>query len=361
VQPQDALVIAFIGRFAPTKDVEHGPIFHEASDWLVVVGEKDVIPALEMGIRFMRIGERAVVWSHSKFAYGPRTRRNGEYELPPDANVRYEILVKSIVSDDEQSDPAFSLKLGLSRKQIGNDCYLNEWSNGHGRQRAKYLYERAARELEYLVQSSETSDVIRKQAMEVMLDCLNNVCAVHLRAKEYHQAKEAATKVLIHDPDNFKGLIRAAKAALLDPASSYDEVDAAIAAAEQNAPANDTDVPRLKADFKHRKHQYDQKSKAMFSNMAKTMQSNKKTDDEAKESAKKASEPKKDDAAEPMTEEGHILDWRSWPWKKTILPYVFQFVLPFIIVYVFTHFKKKETKRSMDDTSSSASAVDNEF
>ena len=87
--------------------------------------------------------------------------------------------------------------------------------------------------------------------LEIMLDCLNNIAACHLRAKEFHQAKEAAVKVLSFDPDNLKRLVRAAKAALLDPASSYEEVEAAIAAAEMDHP-DDSEVQKLRIELNQR-------------------------------------------------------------------------------------------------------------
>jgi tetratricopeptide (TPR) repeat protein len=235
------------------------------------VGEKDVLPALEMGIRFMKVGQRAVVWSHSKFAYGPGSRKHGDYILPPESNVRYEVTVKSVASSDPVvNEPSFQIKIALSKKAIGNDVYVHEWADGYGKARAKMLYKRAADMMEYLFQTVNQDDdeAVREEAMEVMLDCLNNIAAVHLRAKDFHQAKEAAVKVLSHDPDNLKGMIRAAKAALLDPASSYEEVELAIAAAEMDHP-DDPEVQKLQIALKKRKQAYKKKTKEMFSKPSK--------------------------------------------------------------------------------------------
>lgn len=270
VQPQDAVLVDFVGRLAMTKEEENGPIFHEAKDWLVVIAEKDVVPALEMGIRFMSVGERAVVWSHTKYAYGPHTRKHGDYSLPAFSHVRYEIKVKSIVTGEERDHASFQLRVGTSKKNIGNDVYANEWSAGQGRMKAIQLYKRGAQMLEFIANTVE-DDAMRNEAKNVMLQCLNNIVAVNIHAKEYHQAKEDAVKVLTHDPNNYKGLMRAAKAALLDPASSFEEVEGALDAAAQVAPATDAELSKLRSQFKAKKQEYKKKSKAIFTKMGESI------------------------------------------------------------------------------------------
>jgi hypothetical protein len=374
VQAQDAVVVDIVGRLAKDKNDEDGPIFQEVKDWLVVIGEKDVLPALEMGIRFMKVGQRAVVWSHSKFAYGPSSRKHNsgecEYTLPPDSSVRYEITVKSMASSDRiVNEPLFQIQLALSKKAIGNDVYVNEWSDGYGKARAKMLYKRAADMMLYLLQSVQDDEdednddekgetsvrklaYVKKQAMEIMLDCLNNITACHLRAKEFHQAKEAAVKVLRHDPGNLKGLIRAAKAALLDPASSYEEVEATIAAAEMDHP-DDSEVRKLRIELKQRKQAYKKKSKEMFSKPGKNEleQQSKKENDPATTTGTAADEGERSSAA-GETESTEIetesptrwwrKNWRQWEWKNIILPYGFQLLLPFFTYWAFTVMKKQE-------------------
>ena len=66
----DALYIEFEARQAKDRDDQDGPNFQTAKDWLVVVGDKDTTPALEMGLRFMHEGETSLIYSHSKYAYG---------------------------------------------------------------------------------------------------------------------------------------------------------------------------------------------------------------------------------------------------------------------------------------------------
>jgi tetratricopeptide (TPR) repeat protein len=270
----------------------------------------------------------------------------------------------------------FQIQIALSKKRIGNDVYVNEWSDGYGKARAKMLYKRAADTMQYLVQTLPDddddddddeaddnkigdSDAVRKQAMEIMLDCLNNIAACHLRAKEFHQAKEAAVKVLSFDPDNLKGLVRAAKAALLDPASSYEEVEAAIAAAEMDHP-DDSEVRKLRIELKQRKQAYKKKSKEMFSKPDKNereLPTKKESDPATSMAALMAAEERERSSAvgetETNAESAEIetelpptrwwrKNWRQWEWKNIILPYGFQLLLPFFTYWAFTVMKKQE-------------------
>eukprot|EP00980_Cylindrotheca_fusiformis_P015808 scaffold4617_cov106-Cylindrotheca_fusiformis.AAC.9 len=74
VQPNDAVMVDFVGRLAENQTETDGPIIQEAKGWFVVIGEGDVLPALEMAIRFMDSGSTAVVWSNAKYAFSAGTR-----------------------------------------------------------------------------------------------------------------------------------------------------------------------------------------------------------------------------------------------------------------------------------------------
>jgi hypothetical protein len=74
VQPQDAVMINFIGRLADDRSRVDGPIFQKVEGWFIIIGDGDVVPALELAIRFMDSGQTACVWSHSKYALSTGTR-----------------------------------------------------------------------------------------------------------------------------------------------------------------------------------------------------------------------------------------------------------------------------------------------
>ena len=74
IQPNDAVMIDFCARIAEDRTFDDGPIVQEVKDWFIVVGDGDVLPALELAIRFMDSGSTARIWSHSKYAFSSGTR-----------------------------------------------------------------------------------------------------------------------------------------------------------------------------------------------------------------------------------------------------------------------------------------------
>lgn len=104
---------------------------------------------------------------------------------------------------------------------------------------------------------------IEEKAIHILLDCLNNISAVHYKSKDYCKAKEAATAVLQWDVTNQKALCRAAKAALLDPAGSFEESEMAILAAEKLYP-NESQVQSLRKFLIQKKKQHKEREKAMY-------------------------------------------------------------------------------------------------
>ncbi len=370
MKPADAVRIDFEARYAAERSIIDGPLCQEAKDWLIVIGEKDVLPAVEMGVRFMSVGETAWVWSHSKFAHGPGQRKHGDYELPSNSNVLYQITVRAILKPSAST--ADEIAIALSKKNIGNDIFANEW-NPYGISRAKQQYKRAGELMEHLLQTGtwkddEEDQFLQQKAREIMLDSFNNLAALHLRNTDYKLAKEAAVKVLERDPDNFKALIRAAKAALLDPASEFEEVEAALAAAaSRSEDASDLDLQKLKEEFVRRKRAYKKKSKAMFSNKKKFESSIQTISEEAKEETDESNNDDGEDksvdghstidgaqssevegsAVEPTstTTSSDWMDWRKWDWKNKVLPYAFQLLLTCVMYWYYTVLKQQQDEK----------------
>lgn len=345
----DAIFIEFEARQATDRDDEDGAIFQVVKDWLVVIGDKDVTPALEMGIRFMREGDTSLVYSNSKYAYGPLGRKQGDYELPPNSNIMYRVKIKTLVSDGTvYHSSAFQMEIAKSKKKIGNDVYQFEWSDGFGKGKALQLYSKAADSMTNLL-AATNDEKVQKEATTILVDCLNNVAAVHLKAKEYGKAKEAAVKVIQRDPDNMKALLRAARAAIYDRAGTFEESEAAIAAAEEVNP-DDSDLRKLKVELERNKKEYKKKSKAMFSKMSNAMKSEPSAEQQAtSSSAEEVPEAPKNDSSDvppadsnksgsaDETDEGEVVFTQaSW---KTYAPYLIQILMPFVTWYLFTLMK----------------------
>jgi len=285
IQPNDAVMIDFVARIADDRSSEDGPVIQEVKDWFIVVGEGDVLPALELAIRFMDSGSTVRVWSHSKYAFSSGTRKHEETQLASNTNVMFEVTVSQIIADTSGLNPYFTIQKAVSRKTIANDAYKHEWcpppntdqdpSCDAAMARALRLYKKVAQEMETLLGGTyfkqvEENHPQRLQATQIMLDSLNNTVAVYLRQMQYHEAKQSAVEVLKQDPKNIKALLRAAKAALLDPASTMEEVQAALSAADSEItykqPQEEKELKRLKAQYKQKQQEYKKKTKEMFGN-----------------------------------------------------------------------------------------------
>lgn len=268
--------IDFIGRCASSKDDFGGKIFQEVENWTIVIGERDVVNAVEMGVRFMK-HSHAVVYSHSKFALGPGTRVHGDYELPPDSNVIYEITIRRIV---ENVDDIALLEICQSKKAIANDIVRHERIQTHefAKQRALQLYKRAIAMLESSLQKPNDD---YQSVTECLLDCRNNIAAVYLTCKQYHDAKEACIEVLKLDSKNGKALLRAAKACIYDPSSTFLEAKATIQAAEKMCGENEDlakEIRKLKDDLSKRQAKHKRQKQLMVSRMAKGTMSSEPTE-----------------------------------------------------------------------------------
>mmetsp|Transcript_55419 Transcript_55419/g.62879 ORF Transcript_55419/g.62879 Transcript_55419/m.62879 type:complete len:313 (+) Transcript_55419:456-1394(+) len=251
-----------------------------------------------MGVRFMAVGQTALIWSHSKFALGQGTRtiidkngitaHNNRDVVPPKSNVMYKVTVSQKVMDTSRLNPYFTIQKALTKKKIANDIYENEYccppetsdeaDCSHAMKRAIRLYTNAAKDMEILMQSTYFKNVEkdhpqRHECRNILVDSLNNIVAVYLRQKEYHEAKLCAVQVLTVDSNNVKALLRAAKAALLDPASTLEEASVATKAAEsviavysKNKSHDEKELRRLKNRLKIKKLNYKEKYKEMFGN-----------------------------------------------------------------------------------------------
>ena len=360
------------------------PIFHSVQNLYCDVGDQDVIPAVEMGLRFLHVVVRrsrrepnrslpemvdeteepgiiilptvALIYSHSKYAYGissrtfstiiasgsasatttttPATttttatttgthRNHDSYTLPSLSNVIYKVTLKRIVSSSTATEgsPNILLQLFKCKKHLANDIYQNDilatkktrdettttanashnHNNSYHCHRAVRIYQRTVERLENWMlelqnatddngDDDDDDDPVKhhdrmeardniaaitatasyiQEAQQLQIDCLNNISAVYLKCRLYHKAKEACIETLLKDANNSKALIRAAKAALYDPASSYEEVQAAFRAVQDIATMADDDATlqkdlnALQKEYVHHQAKYKREQKQM--------------------------------------------------------------------------------------------------
>jgi len=259
--------------------------FIQGTDVLAKLGNGEISQGLELSLRFLPIGKCAIIRCHSKFAH-PEGRLNNctgtdesSHPLQPNTSVVYRLYLQSIKPFGDRQSYSFRMKLAKQLKAIGNDSYKHEWvesnAGGMGKLRSLKAYNNASEELISVMKdlsdetaeeipSSQSKEHLKADALSLVVDCYNNIAAVHLRYKDYAKAKEAATEAITLDPDNVKALCRAAKAAMMS--GSMEECLAALNAVLDIEKENKDGLKLLK-EFFRRKVINKKKEKAMYARM----------------------------------------------------------------------------------------------
>jgi tetratricopeptide (TPR) repeat protein len=268
--------------------------FIQARNWLITFGNGDVLPGIEMALRFLKLNQCGVVKCHSKYAYGPygRISQNGVPEVPPNANVVFKVKIQSILPqhDIKAKTNSFRIMQFKAMKNIGNHYYKNDWigpDGGNGKIRALKLYNSISKDGLEMLQDLEHGSIDRREVYFLIVDSLNNITALHLREKEYRKANDVATKAIQLDPYNMKALCRAAKALLM--IGEFEECKAVLDAADETAENIDTEegfnkthVKRLKRELALKKKEHKKLEKEIYAQMLSG-----KKDDNVKDSSKK--------------------------------------------------------------------------
>jgi len=254
-------------------------IFVHKQQCLVTLGDGDVVPILEMALRFIPLNESGIVRSDARFGYGPKGYQStSNHQHPSNTCVEVFVTIKSIISSENNkfTSAEFVIERGLAKKQLGNEALNNE----HNPYRALNLYQSSVQLLQSYLESlndtppSTNKAEIIQQSTHIIIDCLNNASLVHYQTKNYSKAKELATQVLAsYDIQNVRALYRAAKASMMDPGGSYEESKAAIDAATDILGKDHTDVKRLFHEWKRKKLETRRREKALFSKMVTNSQS----------------------------------------------------------------------------------------
>jgi hypothetical protein len=48
IEPKEAVLVSFEGRIADDRSITNGTLFQKTTSWLIIVGDSDVVPALDM-------------------------------------------------------------------------------------------------------------------------------------------------------------------------------------------------------------------------------------------------------------------------------------------------------------------------
>lgn len=282
----DDLVLSLINH-EPCKGFKK---FREEKQFMIKLGSSDVCQALELSVRYLKVNECAIVSSHSKYAHPYGRKSQFGTDLPTNARCYFRVRVNNIMPYMADQSYSFRLNIAKQLKAIGNDYYINEWigpKGEFGKVNALRKYNASTEELmamaKDLKEESEKDITLEREVCSLLVDCFNNISAVHYRDKEYTKSKEAAIEVIKLDPDNVKALIRAGKCALLT--GCFEECLFTIQTV-RDIDKDNKDLHKLQLDYREKMTSYRNKEKKMYENMLKAKDNNKVRNGSHEEDAK---------------------------------------------------------------------------
>lgn len=183
----------------------------------------------------MRVGQECLLHCESRFAYGedgcPATKA-GDMDLPPGADVELRVVLVKVLSDKSVSDmtPEEVVAEGKRKKEAGNHHFAR---GSHKRALRSYT---GAHNTVAGMNLAGQNDAVTRDALQLQIDCGNNVANACIRLGELEKAKEAAVGVLELDSNNAKALFRAGQVSSLQ--SNFVEAKLALRKAFDLNPAS---------------------------------------------------------------------------------------------------------------------------
>mmetsp|Transcript_37374 Transcript_37374/g.79293 ORF Transcript_37374/g.79293 Transcript_37374/m.79293 type:complete len:454 (+) Transcript_37374:107-1468(+) len=231
------------------------------------IGETEAIPALELGLRYMKEGEEADIFGISTMAWGstglkaiPNTK---EKAIPPDCDVRLRVKLIEVMGVGEGGASSKSwndlIQEVTWRKTNGNDYYKRQEylkalrSYGAG---VKLFTDDGMEPPEHTDEADR--ERVQSAALTIVADCGSNLAACHLELGNIVEAKGAAQTSLDIRPEHMKSLYRLAKAAL-----QLDEFELCESALQRGLKleAQNAALLQVQADLNHKKLKYQARSK----------------------------------------------------------------------------------------------------
>ncbi|CAJ1060331.1 peptidyl-prolyl cis-trans isomerase FKBP8 [Xyrichtys novacula] len=212
--------------------LKDGTLVEEQSDLTFTLGDGDVIQALDLTVQLMEMGEKALIQTDAKYAYG--ARGSLEPEIPPSAELSLEVELKEATDapDLEMLPPAEKIALASHKRERGNIHY----------QRGDYAFAVNSYSIaQQIAESSSKVDISpeeENELMDVKVKCLNNMAASQLKLNHYDAALKSCVSALAHQPDNIKALFRMGKVLALQ--GDYTEAIQTLRKALKLEPSNKT-------------------------------------------------------------------------------------------------------------------------
>jgi len=244
------------------------------------LGDQDVPPGLELGLRFLKIQSHGFVYCSPKFAYGPNGHRpqnltvnqsefQGIEDIPENSAVEFEVFLLGVDRRvPAELTPEERLEEAIEKRKIGNyHWYFGLYSN------ACRSYGKGLELIDWNVFTEESE--LLDQAINTAVSIGNNLSFIQMKSKDLLKSKETIIKMLEICPTNVKSLFFAAKCSieLGDFTEAKIALEKAIVEGEQQCINQQelTEIKRTLENLKKMIRQYHEKQKKMFSFMGKKL------------------------------------------------------------------------------------------
>ncbi|KAM9762367.1 peptidyl-prolyl cis-trans isomerase FKBP8 [Menidia menidia] len=209
-----------------------GTLVEDQQNLAFTLGDGDVIQALDLTVQLMEMGEKALVQTDAKYAYGARGSLDPDVPPGADLSLEVELLEAAEGPDLELLPPAERIALASHKRERGNAHY----------QRGDFSF--AVNSYSIALQITESSSKVdispeeENELLDVKVKCLNNMAASQLKLDHYDAALRSCVSALEHQPENIKALFRMGKVLALQ--GEYTEAIQTLRKALKLEPSNKT-------------------------------------------------------------------------------------------------------------------------
>ncbi|XP_053321467.1 peptidyl-prolyl cis-trans isomerase FKBP4 [Spea bombifrons] len=200
-KPNEGAVVELVLRGS-----HNGRVFDERElQFEVGEGESLGVPqGVETAVQQMEKGEEAILYLKPKYGFG--SVGYDQFQIPPDANLQYEIKLKSFEKAKESWEMNTDEK--LEQGALVKDRGTQYFKGGRYRQ-AIIQYKKIITWLEH---ESGLSEEQKGKSKALLQAASLNLAACYLKLGEHRGALEHCNKALEMDPNNEKGLFRRGEA-----------------------------------------------------------------------------------------------------------------------------------------------------
>lgn len=179
----------------------NGEIVEDKDDFMIQLGDMEVVQGLDLSIALMDKGEIAVIHVDSRFGYGDQA----EEKIPPNSVLKYTVELKDVIFEPDIETLSVSERLKMSNVKRDRG---NFWYNRKEMTYAIHCYRRA---LEYLISTNQDDQEDSQNVSAIIenrMKVKNNLTAALMKTEAYDAALENVEDVLNHQPQNLKALYR---------------------------------------------------------------------------------------------------------------------------------------------------------